>query len=95
MAGESAIKAFLNRKNKKERNTESLNEDLYLFDNKIAEWRGDDIWITNAGWKSVTTKDRLNQLPVYVKQQKGLWYIMLPHEQVWKEWNGQWIKITK
>ena len=77
MAGESAVKAFLNRKN------------------KIAEYRGDDIWITNAGWKTKTTKDRLNLRPVYVKQQKGVWYIMLPHEQVWKEWNGEWIKITK
>ena len=56
MAGESAIKAFLNRKNKKQTNTESLNEALYLFGNKIAEYRGDDIWITNAGWKTVTTK---------------------------------------
>ena len=62
---------------------------------KIAEWRGDELWITSAGWRTITTKDRLNKLPVYVKQEKHVWYIMLPHEQVWKEWNGEWKCITK
>lgn len=95
MTGELAIKAFLNRKNKKERNTESLNEALYLFGNKIAEWRGEQLWITNCGWETGTTNQCLNQLPVHIKKHKGIIYVMLPHEKEWKEWNGSWIKITK
>lgn len=61
MAGELAVKAFLNRKNKKERNTESLNQALYLFNNKIAEWRGDELIINTCGFRTKTTKDRLQK----------------------------------
>jgi hypothetical protein len=40
--------------------------------------------ITNAGWRSNTTKERLNGLPnVSIQQKKGDWYL---NGEVW---NGQ------
>ena len=65
---------------------------MYLFGNRIA-WRklnSDVVWITNCGWKSNTTKERLNGLDgVKINQSKGVWYLN------GTEWNGDWIKINK
>lgn len=87
MAGELAIKAFINQKAKKEGNTESTGTDLVLFGNIIAQWRnGVDIYIRNAGWFSKTTKDRLNKLGARLQQIKGKWYL---NDILW---DGQWCK---
>lgn len=89
MAGEKAIKAFMERKVKQEGNTVSTGKTLLLFGNEIAEWRNDKLWITNAGWFSVTTKDRLNKIPLVksVQQVKGEWFLN------GKKWNGEWIEV--
>lgn len=45
--------------------------------------------ITNAGWKSNTTKERLNGLPnVSIQQKKGEWFLN------GTAWNGEWIKVN-
>lgn len=45
--------------------------------------------ITNAGWRSNTTKERLNGLPnVKINQSKGDSYLN------GKEWNGEWVQIN-
>lgn len=45
--------------------------------------------ITNCGWFSNTTKERLNALPgVSIYQKKGIWYLN------GKEWNGNLITIN-
>lgn len=88
MAGEKAIKAFLNKEAKKEGNTVSTGESLTLFGNTIAKWENNQLWITNAGWFSVTTKDRLNKLPIRSLQQiKGEWFLN------GVKWNGEWVKV--
>jgi hypothetical protein len=80
------INAFLNDNPIKESNTEVIlnanfgdpRTELYLFDNLIAQKRigSKTIQITNAGWKSKTTKERLNALPnVRINQSKGEWYL--------------------
>lgn len=66
--------------------------ELYLHDNKIAEIhktkRKKVLKITNAGWKTNTTKERLNGLNgVRINQLKGVWYLND------KEWNGDLITI--
>ena len=66
--------------------------ELYLHDNKIAEIhktkRKKVLKITNAGWKTNTTKERLNGLNgVRINQRKGVWYLND------KEWNGDLITI--
>jgi len=81
------IEAFKEQKAKKLSNTESTGKELLLFGNTIAEWRNNEIWITSAGWKTVTTRDRLQILGVDLHVRKGIWYL----NDV--EWDGNWIQI--
>ncbi len=50
---------------------------LKLHGNKIAALESDGkMWISNAGWKSNTTKERLNGLPgVNIHQRNWEWYL--------------------
>ena len=81
------IEAFKEQKAKKLSNTESTGKQLLLFGNTIAKWTNNNIWITNAGWKTVTTRDRLQLLGAKLKVKKGIWYL----NDV--EWDGNWIQI--
>lgn len=63
---------------------------LELFGNEIAAADSGDgsLYITNAGWKTATTKERLNGLPnVSISQIKGKWFLN------GDEWNGEWILV--
>jgi hypothetical protein len=96
---ETIVNAFVNGKAKKQGNSQTDGQSLYLFGNKIAEWRKDGLYISNGGYNatdrhgneltgSKTTKDRLNSLPgVNINQSKCKWYLN------GNEWNGEWIKI--
>lgn len=69
-------------------NTRTDGETLYLHDNAIAQWREDGLYITNAGWPTVTTKERLNGLKgVSISQAKSRWYLN------GEQWNGAWVKV--
>jgi hypothetical protein len=82
------LSAFYNNESKTVQNTKTDGKAIYLYGNKIAEKRPDGIYVTNAGWKSNTTKERLNSLSGVSIQSKNLiWYLN------GKEWNGDWIKI--
>lgn len=93
-----AINAFMSTKPFKMANTEVIvNEhsaggtitQLYLHGNLIAEDSDQGLHITNAGWQSNTTKERLNGLPgVCISQKKGKWYLN------GREWDGEMIKIS-
>jgi hypothetical protein len=50
---------------------------LKLHGNKIAALESDGkMWVSNAGWKSNTTKERLNGLPgVNIYQRNWVWYL--------------------
>jgi hypothetical protein len=44
--------------------------------------------ISNAGWQSNTTKERLNGLPhVHIKQKNWNWFLN------GNEWNGEWTRV--
>ncbi len=46
--------------------------------------------ISNAGWSSNTTKERLNGLPhVHIKQKNWSWFLN------GNEWGGEWTRIGK
>jgi len=63
---------------------------MYLFENLIAKYdnKTKNLFITNAGYFSQTTKERLNGFNnVRLKQKQGIWYL----NNV--EWNGNWIQI--
>ena len=66
---------------------------LKLYDNEIAYLYNDPsntLSITNCGWDTNTTKDRLNSLPnVSISQLKGKWYL---NNELW---NGKLIDIKK
>lgn len=59
---------------------------LQLHSNTIATRAvgSNSIQVTNAGWFTATTKERLNGLPgVSVNQRKGVWYLN------GEEWDGK------
>jgi glycyl-tRNA synthetase beta subunit len=80
---EQAIEAFMNAKPFKKDNTVVWVRPnvtvLLLFENEIAYRYNDPertISITNCGWKTNTTKERLNGIPnVHIRQKKGDWYL--------------------
>lgn len=89
-------RAFLNGDNFKLNNTEVIYNEidetsyLYLFKNLIAklDHRTKELTITNAGWRSNITKERLNALPkVSITQKNWVWYLN------GKEWDGKPITI--
>lgn len=101
---QQAIENFINGTNFKQGNTEvkviayekgkPCFIEMYLHGNKIAERhtnkRIEKIKITNSGWFSNTTKERLNAIPgVSIQQKKGVWYLN------GSEWNGKLIDIKK
>ncbi len=91
-----AIEKFLNAENFKSSNTivEVLPNVtiLKLFGNAIAYQYNDPnktLSITNCGWETATTKERLNALPnVRIQQKKGIWYL----NDV--EWDGKLIDVV-
>ena len=93
---ENAIEKFLTAETFKVSNTEvevlPNVTILKLFGNAIAYKYNDPnktISITNCGWKSDTTKERLNGIPnVSISQKKGVWYLN------GTEWNGNLIDIN-
>lgn len=81
--------AFENGKAKKSGNTQTDGKSLWLHGNKIAEHRDDGLYITNCGWFSKTTKERLNGIRgVNIVQKNFKWYIN------GEEWGGEWKKVN-
>lgn len=84
------VGAFVERRRCSKSNTWSDGDGLYLFGNKIAWWDlNNRLWISNCGWKSATTKERLNAIPgVKIVQKNHVWYLN------GKEWDGNAIRIN-
>lgn len=72
-----AVDAFIEGRRYKKSNMEVWDNCMYLHDNKIAWFdRNKQLWISNCGWWSHTTKERLNALPnVNIVQHQYLWYL--------------------
>jgi hypothetical protein len=93
---EKSVEKFLNAEPFKMSNTEIEvlpNVTIFkLFGNAIAYRYNNPertLSITNCGYLTPTTKDRLNSLPnVNIKQTKGIWFLN------GKEWNGELIDIN-
>jgi hypothetical protein len=90
-----SVRALLDGIPFKRDNTEVVREGtiyyLKLFGNKIAARLGNgNLWISNAGWFSNTTKERLNALPnVRIHQKDWEWFLN------GSRWDGRPIKIGK
>jgi hypothetical protein len=82
--------AFMRGERKSIGNTKTDGRIMLLYGNRIAEWREDGVYITNCGWRTMTTKDRLNALPeVNIYQSGGNWYLNGSDEP----WDGNWVKV--
>src|SRR5258708_35088119 len=82
--------AFNNGFVKKVDDTETDGISIWLHDNKIAEKIGNELWITNAGWRSNTTKERLNGLQgVKLRQKNFEWYLN------GRKWAGEWVNVKE
>ena len=92
---QESVEAFMNATPFKKSNTEVKVKPnvtiLVLFGNEIAYRYNDPertLSITNCGWESNTTKERLNALPnVHIQKDNWKWYLN------GKEWNGNLIDI--
>jgi len=82
--------AFRNRRKLTVGNTHTDGRSIFLHGNEIAKWDNDgDLLITNAGWSSNTTKERLNGLPsVSISQRDYVWYLN------GMKWDGEWVRVT-
>lgn len=90
---QKSVQAFRNNVNFSQSNTKVEivgNETrLYLFDNLIAKRNENGLFVTNAGWKTTTTKERLNGLPnVSIHQKNREWYLND------KKWDGELTKVN-
>lgn len=91
------IDKFMSAKNFKKGHDEVIVLDnvtiLKLFGNEIAYRYNNPertISITNAGWESNTTKERLNGIDgVSIQQKQGVWYLN------GEAWDGKLIDINK
>lgn len=89
-----SINSFLNRRifTRQNMKVRELNKKYYLklHDNIIAILHEDNtLIITNCGWFTPTTKERLNGLPnVNIYQRNFKWFLN------GKEWDGQKININ-
>ncbi len=76
-----AVEAFIERKPFRKSNMSVVIDNgvtyLQLHNNRIAALLADGrMWISNAGWMSNTTKERLNGLPgVRVNQKNWSWFL--------------------
>ena len=72
-----AVDAFMDGRRYKKNNMEVLSNCMYLHNNKIAWFdNNNQLWISNCGWKSNTTKERLNALPnVNIIQRNYTWFL--------------------
>lgn len=87
-----AVHALMQGHNYKNGNTKVLQingvNQMFLHGNLIAEHIEGKVQITNAGWFSNTTKERLNGIPgVSISQRKRVWYLN------GEKWNGELIEI--
>lgn len=86
----NAVAALIGGFDYKRGNTQVRDNALHLHGNKIAELRNGELWITNAGWNTNTTKERLNGLPnVHIRQLNYVWHL---NGYVW---DGRWIKVER
>lgn len=68
-------------------NTRTDGESVWLFDNRIAHLSEGVLEISSCGWRTKTTKDRLNAIleefgqDSYIYQVDYTWYIQYPEYQ--------------
>lgn len=90
----SIVDAFMYERNYKSGNSSvelgNSEVNMFLFGNLIAKMNRNTghIYITNCGFFTNTTKERLNGIPnVSIQQKAGKWYLN------GSEWDGKWTNV--
>lgn len=84
---ERIVRAFEGRYEFRIDNSYTDGISLWLHGNEIAKWEG-NLWITNAGWESRVTMERLNGINgVNITEINGVWYLN------GRAWNGAWTNV--
>jgi hypothetical protein len=89
MAAEKVVLSFWRRLEKKEKHDFTDGDAYYYRGNKIAWFDSEDLWVSDAGWKTNTTKERLSKIGCILKQLKGEWFLK------GKNWDGSPVNYTK
>ena len=87
---EHVTNAFENGRNCNEGNSSTHDRSMFLHGHEIAKFddRG-QLMITNAGWQTSTTKERLNGLSgVNIHQKDFQWFLN------GEKWDGQWVEVS-
>jgi|SRR6185369_3289418 len=82
------VEAFGARRAARISNSSTDGQALFLHGNKIAEWRDNGLWVTTAGWNTVTTRERLNGLPGVRVTARGVLRLN------GKVWDGSWACVA-
>lgn len=86
-----SVPAFMRGEFMKEHNTETDGMSLFLWGNKIAEHRVGGLYITNCGYFTQTTANRLRQIPgvdLKTRRKSDEWTLN------GEPWDGGWIQIS-
>ena len=81
---EETCAAFMAGKKLKIGNTVSTGDELILHGNCIAKRVDGVVLISNAGWETATTKERLNGLDAGISQKNFIWHRkgeLFPHNE--------------
>lgn len=85
-----ASEAFMKKETFRLGNTETNGAMLLLHGHPIAVHTEKGIQLSTCGWKTATTKERLNALPnVSITQKAGTWYL---NGKEWKDGELAYIK---
>lgn len=69
-------------------NTKVYGDKLFLHNNAIAKIENGELYISTAGWNTLTTRERLNGFPgISVYMKKGILFLND------KEWDGSWTRV--
>jgi len=83
--------AFFDRRSRKCGNTRTDGTTIWLHGNAIAQWQGVELFITLAGWDTVTTRERLNGIgrraAFSVFRDRGVTFIGVrnDHDPTWRD----------
>lgn len=89
--------AFINRTSTSVSNDIVVNGKWYLHRNVIAEWTPNGILLCDCGWRTVTTKSRLNAIlkmtgtALRISQSAHKWYIFNYQTGEREEWRGSYL----
>lgn len=95
---DKVVAAFLAGQPKKVSNTHTDGKSFFLFNNEIAKKENDGLYISDAGWDTPTTRERINGIlkgagiDAGVFKKKGAQMLSLHGKDM--PWDGKWIKVS-